>query len=418
MLIPIGNALVGLANFTASGAAATSITVSVDVWKIPMVSGSPSSLVTAASATHLGRGGFWYRLALSFVDSNALYVFAFYTSDTADQKTIFAGWSAGLPWVENVDQAITAAVAAILAKLPAALVSGRIDASVGAVANDALTAAALASSAVTEIQAGLALETTAQAVKTQTDKLAFTSPNKVDAAITSAGDFAQGAADKVWASAARTLTSFGSLAADVATGVWSAGTRTLTGFGTLVADVAAQVWNSVASAFTTPGTMGDKLNSAASAGDPWTTPLPGSYPDGSAGHILGTLETTDIELVSTVIADGVLPLVAGDAYTVEHGRALDDWALPGQPSLVDATVTLVIADVLEVEAISIGGAGTATQIPVFELTAEQTALLTRIGERTYLYQIHAVWPADSPLEPALLVEGDVTVTQRLTGAAA
>jgi hypothetical protein len=41
-------------------------------------------------------------------------------------------------------------------RLPAALVSGRMDASVGAMATDTLTAAALATDAVTEIQAGLA----------------------------------------------------------------------------------------------------------------------------------------------------------------------------------------------------------------------------------------------------------------------
>lgn len=43
----------------------------------------------------------------------------------------------------------------IQTRLPAALVAGRMDASVGAMATDTLTAAALAASAVTEIQAGL-----------------------------------------------------------------------------------------------------------------------------------------------------------------------------------------------------------------------------------------------------------------------
>lgn len=47
--------------------------------------------------------------------------------------------------------------AAVLAKLPAALVGGRIDASVGAMAADVLTSSALAASAVTEIQSGLAV---------------------------------------------------------------------------------------------------------------------------------------------------------------------------------------------------------------------------------------------------------------------
>lgn len=49
----------------------------------------------------------------------------------------------------------------IQSRLPAALVSGRIDASVGAMATDTLTAAALAADAVTEIQSGLSTLTAA-----------------------------------------------------------------------------------------------------------------------------------------------------------------------------------------------------------------------------------------------------------------
>jgi hypothetical protein len=41
--------------------------------------------------------------------------------------------------------------------------------------------------------------------------------------------------------------------------------------------------------------MGNKMNSAASAGDPWTTALPGAYGAGSAGQIIGTLQN-DINL--------------------------------------------------------------------------------------------------------------------------
>lgn len=67
-------------------------------------------------------------------------------------------------------------------KLPAALVGGRMDASVGAMAADTLTAAALAADAVTEIQSGLAtaaalatvddfVDTEVAAIKAVTDKL-------------------------------------------------------------------------------------------------------------------------------------------------------------------------------------------------------------------------------------------------------
>jgi hypothetical protein len=54
-----------------------------------------------------------------------------------------------------VGASTSADIAAVKGVLPAALVSGRMDSSTGAMATDVLTAAALAASAVTEIQAGL-----------------------------------------------------------------------------------------------------------------------------------------------------------------------------------------------------------------------------------------------------------------------
>lgn len=97
----------------------------------------------------------------------------------------------------------------IQSRLPAALVSGRIDASVGAMAADVLTSTALAASAVTEIQSGLStldaagvrsavglasanldtqltaiddyLDTEVAAIKAKTDSLTFTVSGQVDA---------------------------------------------------------------------------------------------------------------------------------------------------------------------------------------------------------------------------------------------
>lgn len=59
--------------------------------------------------------------------------------------------------------------------------------------------------------------------------------------------------------------------------------------------VAAAVWEAVSAVYNTAGSMGAKLNAAASAGDPWTTTLPGSYLAGTAGQIIGTLQN-DINL--------------------------------------------------------------------------------------------------------------------------
>lgn len=60
--------------------------------------------------------------------------------------------------------------------------------------------------------------------------------------------------------------------------------------------LAAAVWNSVASAFNLSGTMGNKLNSAGSAGDPWGTILPNGYTGEQAGAILSQIQTLIDEL--------------------------------------------------------------------------------------------------------------------------
>lgn len=47
------------------------------------------------------------------------------------------------------------------------------------------------------------------------------------------------------------------------------------------------VWNATESSHLTAGSTGAALNAAGSAGDPWTTALPGSYTAGQAGYIVG-----------------------------------------------------------------------------------------------------------------------------------
>ena len=122
---------------------------------------------------------------------------------TAGRKLdVSAGGEAGVDWA-NVGSPTTTVglsgttvktatdvetdTADIQSRLPAALVSGRIDASVGAMAANVMTAAAAAADLTTELQSGLAtasdlstLQTTASAIKTQTDKLTFTVANQVD----------------------------------------------------------------------------------------------------------------------------------------------------------------------------------------------------------------------------------------------
>ena len=73
-------------------------------------------------------------------------------------------------------------------------------------------------------------------------------------------------------------------------------------------NLAAAVWNSIAASFNTAGTMGAKMNSAASAGDPWSTALPGSYADGEAGKILAQIQTLVDELHKIQGLDAANPM--------------------------------------------------------------------------------------------------------------
>lgn len=54
-----------------------------------------------------------------------------------------------------------------------------------------------------------------------------------------------------------------------------------------VAEIADAVWDEVLSGHLTAGSTGNALNAAGSAGDPWSTSLPGSYGSGTAGYIVG-----------------------------------------------------------------------------------------------------------------------------------
>ena len=61
----------------------------------------------------------------------------------------------------------------------------------------------------------------------------------------------------------------------------------ITGAGSDPAAIADAVWDEALSGHLTAGSAGAALNGAGSAGDPWTTLLPGSYGAGTAGNIVG-----------------------------------------------------------------------------------------------------------------------------------
>lgn len=140
--------------------------------------------------------------------------FAKTADSSVDFQHVPSLWVIGKAGIENLDSSVSGVQSDtndIQTRLPAALVSGRMDASIGATQNNAITAAGIAADAI-------------------------------------------GASE---------------LASDAVT------------------EIANAVLDATAASHNTAGTIGEKINAAGSAGDPWSTELPGTYDPGQAGYIIG-----------------------------------------------------------------------------------------------------------------------------------
>lgn len=353
-----GNALVCVASFLASGGGATGLAVSVDVYELGLPSGTPATIVTAASATEIARGLYYYRLAGVNVDANALYVFAFYTLGTADQKVVVQGWTAGVGWVENVNASVSTRATQTSVDAIGALVT---------------------------------------AVKATTDQIVFSVAGKVDAAIVDAASFAQAAADKAW----------------------NATTRTLTAGVDLSAAAIAAVWDALTATLTTAGSIGKYLvdQLAVVGGDPLMNTVPGDYPSGSAGAALGRIGSGIVQYVSPLSEDGTrMDVKRGDDYLAEDARAFTwtDGENMWMDPLASATFTARIGGVITLTKpciVSVAtGAGKQVQL---ELTAEETAAL-ELGMPAYRFDVELV--DDDGHKDSAQIHGRVYVAEDQTHA--
>jgi hypothetical protein len=163
------------------------------------------------------------------------------------------------------------------------------------------------------------------------------------------------------------------------------------------ATIADAVWDEAIAGHAGAGSAGAALAAAGSAGDPWSTLIPGAYGAGTAGKILGdninapigtvdtvvdaikaktdTIGSGTVTAVSPVAAGGAVSIIAGDSYDADDGRELS-WTGTTWPSLVGAAVVMKVASTSY--ACTVTGAGTASQTVVCELTKVQTAALAVI----------------------------------------
>lgn len=186
----------------------------------------------------------------------------------------------------------------IQTRIPAVLVSGRMDASVGAMAANTLTASALATDAVTEIQSAVAAGSVASVIGDVGGNVAGNVTGSVGSVGTGGISSASFAAGAITATAiANDAIGSAELAA------------------TAVAEIADAVWDELLSGHVISGSTGEALAAAGAAGDPWTTALPGAYGAGTAGKIIGDNINATISSRSTY-AGGAVSSVTGAVGSV------------------------------------------------------------------------------------------------------
>lgn len=389
----VAQAITFYGQFYASGVGATGLTVTFDVTKrdgTVVVSGASA---TEHNATY-NPGVYRYTLVGGSVDEASEYVGHFHAASGADVEDVPAAWVVGPAWVENVDDAVSDAVAA-----PAAALTSYAP----AVAGDAM---ALTSGERSTLTAAV----WAEATRT----------------LTSFGTLAADAATAVWAAGTRTLTSFGTLVADAAAAVWAAGTRTLTaatnlvlakgtgitGFNDLSAsEVEDAVWDATAADHTTPGTTGRSLDTAGSGGVDVEALADAIWDEVSAGHVtsgtmgaliaamyakVAALDPDAYVVRSPVIEAGVLTLVQGDK---RDGVEFD---FTSAADLTGATVTFYAKGVSIVGSVTV--AGGATQTVEFDFSAANTNAMLAGGQA---FMIRAVL-ADTQIHTLMVGRLEVT----------
>lgn len=158
-------------------------------------------------------------------------------------------------------------------------------------------------------------------------------------------------------------------------------------------DVADAVLGATASSYDDAGTIGEKINDAASAGDPWSTALPGSYTSGQAGKIVGdaldAAVSSRASQSSVDTVDGIVDAILADTGTdipnalIAIANYVD--SIPADvldaPNGIETGVTVrqAIRGCIRVLAAKVSGAGTTT-ITFRDLADTKNSVVATVDE--------------------------------------
>lgn len=292
----------------------------------------------------------------------------------------------GVPKVDVVD---------LLGSAPNALVSGRIDASVGAMAANVITATAINADAINDskVAADVTIASVTGAVGSVTGNVGGNVTGSVGSVASGgivAASFGAGAINA--AAIAADAIGASELAADavaeIAAAVGGGGAPT-------AAQVADAVWDELASDHVGAGTMGQKLNAAGGAADPLTNQVPGTYGAGTAGAALGRIGTggVTVTVASPVAVDGTITLVRGDDYFAADGVPID-FAFTALPySFVGAlSVKLTLKHRTSGQVVTFTGTVLSASSLRFQPTSAETSALVAnlnsgFGPNAYTYDV-------------------------------
>lgn len=341
---------------------------------------------------------------------------------------------------------IDAVVDSISARIPSTLINGRIDASVGAMAANVVTASAIATGAIdadaiadNAIDAGAiaadaitaakiansAIDIATFAADTKTgnylnvqvkgqDNIDFGALQKASlnaatpASVTgsvgsvtgSVGSVTGNVGGNVVGSVGSVTGSVGSVTGNVGGSVGSIAAGGITaasiaddaiGASELAADaiaeIADQVWDELLSGHAGVGSAGAALAAASSAGDPWSTPLPGSYEEGTAGKMLSDINTdTAAILVDTgTTLPGELAQASALADVASQLTTIDGIV----DNILEDTGTTVPAQIAALNNISAAEVGTAVSNQLDAAISEPANLSSTKNIRNFLYWLYS-----------------------------
>lgn len=149
-------------------------------------------------------------------------------------------------------------------------------------------------------------------------------------------------------------------------------------------------------------TVRQGIAAAGGAADPLTNAVPGSYAQGTAGYILGSINPAQVTIVSPVSSDGMaITVLRGDDYLLTDNRALtftgSTW-----PSITGASIALKVNFAGTI--LSYTGTVTAADSCYVELTDTQTGAM---ATGTFDYDLEATLSNGSVVT---LVQGQALVT--------